>query len=227
MRLTKMLLGLLAVLLAMPCLGEEIVIFKSGQTIPIISHEIRDGMVHVDLGENAFVAFPEATIDAIEVAGKNVMIKPSYVREYNRRVPTTAGSYPVKPVTRRPGYEILTPQLAETENSSVKIDEQTGMAVYYPMSHSTGANKRRMGVTGDLRALGNNKINRGDGITTFGGTTPMGTNHVIGGLAPRRSNNSRQPNTPQGVRVKMKPGVANGTRLETPPEPDRKGKKDN
>jgi hypothetical protein len=229
MRLTKMFLGLIAVLLAMPCLGNEIIVFKSGQTMAVVSHRIEEGMIHVDLGGDAFVAFPEATIDAIEVAGKNVLIRQSnYGYNGNRITPTTSGNYPVTAVTRRPGYEILTPQPGGNDNkdSNVHIDGTTGMAVYYPMAHSTGRNKRRFGVTGDMRALSNNFIKTGNGESTYGGTTPVGTKHVFGGLAPRRSNNSRMPNVPIPVSVTMKPGIANGTRPETPRESDD-DKKDN
>ena len=107
MRLFKIVLSLAVFLLALPSVAEEIVYFKGGQSMPIRSHEIVDGMVHMDLGEDSMVAFPEFAIERIEIAGKEVMLKPSYGTTSNRRVPTTRGSYPSQN-TRRPGEPIST-----------------------------------------------------------------------------------------------------------------------
>ena len=59
--------GLLAVaLLASPVLAEEIVYFSNGTAMPIKSYRIEKGMVHVDLGGNGAMAFPESMVDRIE-----------------------------------------------------------------------------------------------------------------------------------------------------------------
>lgn len=202
MRIAITRLGLIAVSLAIPCSAEEVVTFKSGQSMPIVSHTIEDGMVHVDLGDNALVAFPVSLIDSIVVAGKNVMIKQSYGTGSNRRTPTTQGSYPVTGHEQRPKRDFIAEE--NTEPSPIEIDEQTGMAIYRPMGNSSAINKRRVGVTGNMRVLADNPVEQGDGVLTFGATTPMGNRHVIGSIGPRRDNAARRPDMPKAVSVRPK-----------------------
>jgi len=211
MRLFKILISLAVVLLALPSVAEEIIYFKSGQSMPIRSHEILDGMITVDLGDNSMVAFPESSVDRIEVAGKEVALKPSYGTVANRRVPTPQGSYPSQNIQRPRNRVELT--MDHSKASPVETDPRTGLAVYRPQGHSAARNRRQMSVTGNMRIFANNPTRQGDG-STFTGTTQVGSRHVIGGLTPRR-NGAANPNIPRPASITMKPGV--GTRrAETP-----------
>jgi len=197
-------LGLLAIAFAVPCAAEEIINFTSGQSLPVISHTIEDGMVLVDLGDNAWVAFPEETIESIEIAGKNVMLRPSYGAFGNQRVPTTQGSYPITGEAQaRPKTKPIIPE-RNHRPTPIEIDERTGMAVYRPMGNHPAANKRRATVTGNMKILSDNPTTRGDGQSTYGGTTPLGTRHVIGGIDPRRNNSPRRPDMPKPVSLELR-----------------------
>ncbi len=202
----KIVVGLAVFLLALPSVAEEIVYFKSGQSMPIRSHEIVDGMVHVDLGDNSMVAFPESSIDRIEVAGKTVNLNPSYGTTSNRRVPTPQGSYPSQNVQRPRNRVELS--MDHSKASPIETDPRTGLAVYRPQGHSSARNRRQMSVTGNMRILANNPTRQGDG-STFTGTTQVGSRHVIGSVTPRR-NGAANPNIPQPVAITLNPGV--GTR---------------
>jgi hypothetical protein len=88
----------LIILATAPVLAEEVVYFTNGTSMPIRSHEIRGDMLHVDLGSDAFMAFPLYMVDKIEDAGKEVSLTPSFSagnKIMAGRTPTTEGSYPV------------------------------------------------------------------------------------------------------------------------------------
>jgi hypothetical protein len=51
-------------------LADEIIHFENGTHLPIRSHTVKDGMVHVVMGSNASMAFPTSMIDRIERGGK-------------------------------------------------------------------------------------------------------------------------------------------------------------
>ena len=211
MRLFKILISLTVVLLALPSVAEEIIYFKSGQSMPIRSHEILDGMITVDLGDNSMVAFPESSVDRIEVAGKEVVLKPSYGTASNRRVPTPQGSYPSQNI-QRPRNRVELP-MDHSKASPIETDPRTGLAVYRPQGNSPARNRRQLTVTGNMRIFANNPTRQGTGAT-FTGTTQVGSRHVIGALTPRR-NGAASPNIPTPVSLTLNPGV--GTRsTETP-----------
>jgi len=200
MRLIKVMLGVAVFLLALPGTAEEIIYFKNGQSLPIRSHVINEGMVRVDLGENSMMEFPEFTIDRIEIAGKDVLIKRSYGAASNQQVPTTQGTFPVQG-TRRPDRNPV--PMVDNKVSPIKTDPRTGLAGYFRNGGSTARNRNMIQVTGDMRVFGSNPTRRGDG-STFTGTTPMGQRHVLGGLTPVRNPNARNPNIPQKTSVVMK-----------------------
>lgn len=65
-------LAALGCLLAAPAYADEILFFTNGTTMPIKSHLIKDGMIHVDLGARASMAFPATSVDRIEQSGRPV-----------------------------------------------------------------------------------------------------------------------------------------------------------
>jgi len=68
----------LAVLLGGVSLAAEIIYFANGTTMAIRGHEAKDGMIHVDLGDESVLAFPEYMVDRIEAAGENVRVKTNF-----------------------------------------------------------------------------------------------------------------------------------------------------
>jgi hypothetical protein len=68
-RLTYIILALVLVGLSGASLADEVVTFTNGTSMPVRSHHVEDGMLHVDLGGNAFLAFPEDMVDGL-MAGK-------------------------------------------------------------------------------------------------------------------------------------------------------------
>lgn len=82
MRRTSFLVSVLVLVIAGSgaVLAEEIVHLTNGTTMAIRSHTIKDGMIHVDLGSNALMAFPAYMVEKIEKAGKDVYVGPSYQR---------------------------------------------------------------------------------------------------------------------------------------------------
>jgi len=199
MRLGKILLALAVFSLVLPTAAEEIIVFKNGQTLPIRSHRIVEGMVRADLGSNNMVQFPEFTIDRIEVAGKNVLLKRSYGSASNQQIPTTEGSFPVTG-TRRPLDKPEIPMHGHEKATPIVTDPNTGVAGYYPQGHRRAPNRKKLMVTGNMRVFGQNPTRRGAG-ETFTGTTQVGNRHVIGNITPRRAKN---PNIPEMVSVTMK-----------------------
>ena len=191
MRLFKVLIGLAVFPLALPGVAEEIVYFKSGQSMPIRSHEYLDGMVHVDLGDNSMLAFPKSAIDRIVTAGENVTLQPSYGTVSNRRVPSPQGSFPVQG-TRRPWVRKEIP-MDHSKASPIETDPRTGLA-QYRLGNSAAKNRRRVAVYGNMQVLSDNPTRQGNGAT-FTGTTQVGARHVIGRVThPRNSN--KNPNAP-------------------------------
>ena len=53
-------------------LADEVIHFENGTFLPIRSHTVKDNMVHVVLGSNASMAFPNSMVDRIERGGRLV-----------------------------------------------------------------------------------------------------------------------------------------------------------
>ena len=89
---------LLLLTLSGTALAEEIIYFTNGTSMPIRRHEIKGDMIHVDLGSEAFMAFPVRMIEKIEAAGKSVTLRASSGGNtvMSARVPTPEGNYPVR-----------------------------------------------------------------------------------------------------------------------------------
>lgn len=66
---------IVVVLAAGAAFAGEIVHFTNGTSLPIKTHEVQDGMIHVDLGSNAVIAFPAAQVDRITRDGADVYLR--------------------------------------------------------------------------------------------------------------------------------------------------------
>jgi len=185
-------LGVAVVLLLCggPVLAEEVIRFKSGAELPIVSHQIDGDMIHVDLGDNAFMAFPMAVVDSVEKAGKNVMIGRSTVGGTNvmKARPDPTGSFPVR--ASMPSMRSENSRYGDVDEepySDPAIDVVGGVAVYHPLAGSGNPAKAASGVTGHRRI----RESRGSG--SYRGATMVGMNQVIGPTGPKGRGTGSKP----------------------------------
>ena len=123
---------------SVPALAEEIVYFTNGSSMPVQSHSIEDGTIRLDLGNQAYVAFPVAQIDRIETAEGEV--RDSGSSPANQMVGgVSTGSVPARHRRQwqgsNAGNQTSRGQAVETHN---------GIAVYRPFANSPAPNKRRV-----------------------------------------------------------------------------------
>jgi hypothetical protein len=195
MRHTRIfLLGLLValVLAAGPARAEEIIYFTNGSTMPIRTHEVKGNMIHVDLGGDSFMAFPLAMVEKIEVAGKGVMLDPSFSGG-NMRTSTGlpgAGSYPVRG-QRPPSHSdsrITRGNLNSEENPNLERDNDMGVVVERPFRGSESKAARSLGQVVHPRQLTNRKV--------VGQKVPRGmrgNRPPLVSLAPKTTSKSADP----------------------------------
>jgi len=192
MRHTRMILPCLVVLLVLAAgtaRAEEIVYFTNGSAMPVRSHEVRGTMIHVDLGSNSFMAFPLSMVEKVEVAGKEVVLDPSFGgsnRVMSTGGPGAGGNFPVRgsvPSRYSDSKNKLPMEVAE-EDPEVDYDGKMGVAVYRPFQGSRQAGKREIGAVGNKRAMGSSERL---------GTRRVGGRHVIGGTEPPNLAKGRPP----------------------------------
>jgi len=180
-------IGLLAA--AGSSFAEEVVYFTNGTTMPIRTHHVEGGMVHVDLGGNGFMAFPEYMIEKVETEA-GVRLQPSTVAA------TSSGSGLMVAasgeVIAHRGAErakklgpIANPSLqnakGKKQDAGVETDEN-GLAVVRPFANGTHPRKKELKVTGSqdvFRARQNQ--DRTSGATGYQGTTRIGRKQVMNG----------------------------------------------
>jgi hypothetical protein len=69
-----------ALILSGTAWADHVIYFKSGTSLPVRAYRVEAGLVHVDLGGNGFMAFPEALIEKIENPHRSLNLKPSTVQ---------------------------------------------------------------------------------------------------------------------------------------------------
>ena len=180
--------------LALPVFAEEILHFKSGSAMPVVSHRVDGEMIHVDLGDNAFMAFPLTMIDRVEVAGKNVMLERSSSGGTNvmQARPDPTGSFPVRgsAQSRKDDRRRFENQERDAD-PSVEMDS-SGVMVYRPWGNSSHPGKRKVGLAWNDRVIENS----GAG---YQGATPVGNRHTIGSMVPRRRSEDPPPPKITGI----------------------------
>lgn len=167
--------------------AEEVVYFNNGTSMPIRSHTIENGMVHVDLGDNGFMAFPEYMVERID--GSTVKLKPSTRGpfESDGGMMAVVGSGNVG--ARRDKAPERVNNVPE-KNENVVVDEKTGMAMYKPFRNHVAPNRRGLGATGHAAVTGGPPARtRDQGLI---GTRRVGDRFVIGDLDPRQRNRQTQ-----------------------------------
>lgn len=184
MRHTRRILACLAVVVLLAAgasRAEEIITFKNGTAMPIRSHELKGSMIHVDLGADNFMAFPLSMVDKVEVAGKEIVLDPSFSNPSN--VISPGANHPVRGSIPSRFSDSKNKQPLETAaaDPAVEYDGKMGVAVYRPDYNSAAPNKRELGITGNGRARG--------GSSGMLGTRRVGGRNVIGDGPARRGSN--------------------------------------
>jgi hypothetical protein len=187
MRLKRFILpALLLLTLTGSALAEEIVYFTNGTSMPIRKHEIKGDMIHVDLGGDAFMAFPMRMVDKIESAGKTVMLSRSSGGSniISATGPDPSGNYPVR--GSYPGHRGKKQETRIISKEELnQMENGLGLQVHRPMAGHEAQNRRALGVTSRTKAI---QVSGGGGGEDGGmlGTRKVGTRHVIGADTHRR-----------------------------------------
>jgi hypothetical protein len=192
---------------ALPAVAEEILFLKSGSAMPVVSHRVDGEMIHVDLGDNAFMAFPMSMVDRIERAGKHVMLDRSNTGGTNvmRPKPDPTGSFPVRGSAQSRRSDKNRFDEEQNPDAAVETDER-GVAVYRPYGNSSHPGKRRVGYAYDERILNNS----GAG---YRGATPVGNRQVIGARSnPRKTPAAGGPPALTGIAFQPKPHSPGGAK---------------
>ena len=174
LRFVPILLGL--VIVAGSALAEEVIFFTNGTSMPIRAHSVKDGMIRVDLGADASMAFPASVVDRIEVAGVHVSLDTGPAN----RVGSGNGPTPGRPQREKP--RINPANLLGSKITPPAADVATGkdgVTYHRPLARSANPRKREFRVSGSSTAR-NARMGRG-GIQT---------NRGMGG---RRSGSPTQP----------------------------------
>jgi len=138
-------LAVLVVCVALPAWADEIVYFKNGTTMEVETHSVTDGVVKVQMGGNALMAFPVEQIERIETRDGNVA--PLYRPEANRMVPSTTAATVQGSVPSQYRRDQWQGGNARGEDNNVDTDAN-GMAVVRPFGKDGPENKRKFGVAG-------------------------------------------------------------------------------
>jgi hypothetical protein len=203
----------LLILSAAPALAEEIIYFTNGKTMAIRGHNVEDGMIHVDLGNDGFIAFPESKVERIVEAGQNVYLAPSYSKanvsngRYDGdikvkpaapvRFPVNGGSSVSSKFDSKKG---LTVQQAPGSNWQELNPVQRGLHdihTMYPMANSVNAAARRMGV------VGRTSIRQGPNQGGLIGAEGYGGKQIIN----VKTSHNKNPNRHGVMRIGVRPSI--------------------
>ena len=228
----KIVLGMLLCVAGSLVFAEEIIFFTNGTAMPIKSHKIIDEMIHVDLGSDGKIAFPERNVERIESAGYDVYLGPSRrTNVTSSGVQVTSGrdektAYPARgyvsggstlsgsksALSRR---EILNKR-AGLESPPIPEDA-AGLAVVNPLRHSPNQVVRKLGATGNFGNQRTRHARSSSGpVDTAGGqTTALGDHRVIGSITPTKRGSKSHPVIITGIT--LKDGTPPGTGGSTPP----------
>ena len=213
MRPKSVLAPAVLVLLVGSASAEEVIHFKSGSTLPVVSHKIEGGMIHVDLGDNAVMAFPMSVVERVVEAPRGVLFGRSSAGATN-----VMSASPNGPATFAEQQEALPALQAdgtvqgETDKREYDpaIDVVNGVAVYRPMAGAGNPAKADTAVTGHARV----RENRGT-PGALNGAHQVGTHQVIG--PPRRNRGGSPGSAPTITGIQPREGL--GGAPQNPPAP--------
>ena len=168
---------LLLAVAALPAVAEEIVYFNNGTSMPVQAYSIEDGTIRLDLGDQAYVAFPVEQIDRIETT-EGVVRNTNSVRA-NKIV--GGGPTGSTPAHYRQVHSRNAPKRQRTENV---VERRNGIAVNRPFANHPAPNRRQFTTVAGGRGSSTSGANQGGVI----GTTPFGPGFTL----ERRAEGSRK-----------------------------------
>ena len=190
--------------------AEEVVHFKSGSTLPIVSHKIEGDMIQVDLGDNAVMAFPMSVVERVVEAPRGLMFGRSSAGPTNVMSASPNGAGAVQEQEALPLQADGTSMNEQDKREyDPAIDVVNGVAVYRPVAGSGNPAKADTAVTGHSRVRENHGT-----PGALHGARQVGTKQVIGtprrrsaggssggapvitGIQPREGLGGAQPNPP-------------------------------
>ena len=234
----KVVLGMLLLAAGSLVFAEEIIYFTNGTAMPIQSYKIIDEMIHVDLGSDGKIAFPERNVERIEEAGHDVYLGPSLrtnvttggVQVSSGRNENTA--YPARGYSHGSRFKIGVKSAVSrremlNERAGLKSppipQDGAGLAVVNPLRHSPNEAVRELGSTGNF---GNQRARLARSssapvATTDGQTTALGNHRVIGPITPTRRGSKANPVIVTGLA--LKDGTLPAGTQAPPPDPPPTG----
>ena len=183
------------VVLAPAALADEIIHFTNGTSLPVLSHTIQDGMIKVDLGDAAVMAFPEYLVERIEGTKKNIA---GLGYESNLRQGGSGGKSDRGAGQAIPDFNAIREIEILELPEDVKMDSRTGLVTHRPFAGSAASNRRKMQNAGNMRAR---TARVGSGSAGSVAVRRMGGKTVINKNAPGRA-------TPLMSKQKVRPTLA-------------------
>ena len=201
------------VLLGGSASAEEVVHFKSGGTLPIVSHKIEGDMIHVDLGDNAVMAFPMSVVERVVEARGVLFDRGSGPKNVMSASPNRGASVPEQdPLPALQADGTVKSEMDEREYDAA-VDVVNGVAVYRPMAGSGNPSKADTALTGHARV----RENRGT-PGALNGARQVGTKQVIG--TPRGRHTSGPSSAPVITGIEPRSGQWAPTNPPAPPAGD-------
>jgi len=154
-KLTFFTLALVLVGLSGASLADEVVTFTNGTSMAVRSHYVEDGMLHVDLGGNAFLAFPEDMVESIVVDGE-IHLPPSdpMLRSGGGQLMMAAGGEAGS--TNAPAVAgVQRQQRGGNGRPNASRDNQSGDPQLRPMASNTHPGISQMTAAGRFDGTGN------------------------------------------------------------------------
>jgi hypothetical protein len=197
----------------------EIVYFKNGTTLPVLSHSIEDDMIQVDLGGSSVMAFPLSMVERIEDGGRNVLVEGDPANRMVQRVGHVQDVTPepdpvtgeVSPTMRRGKW--LGDQSTEQVRDDIETDPTTGLTVFRPLAGTGHPGKEGFKVTGTLAPLAVPPTGSDQQPGKIG-TQRLGSGYRIGSSAPAGASRPFLVNYAQ--RDKPAPAAPPPTESESP-----------
>ena len=163
---------------SVPALADEIVYFTNGTSMPVQSYSIEDGTIRLDLGDQAYVAFPVEQIDRIETVDGQVRKADS--SSANRMVGgVSTGAVPSRH-RRQPGSNSAT----RRSTAGAPVETHKGVAISRPYWDSPSRAKRQLATV----VSGNAAAQSGSGTAENGpvGASRLGSRYTVETAQTRR-----------------------------------------
>jgi hypothetical protein len=196
----RLVLALLAAVTVagLPVLADEIVHFKNGTAMPIVSHEVDGDMIRVVLDGGSTMGFPLEQVDRVEDAQGKVVSSGDSFNQAVPRVPdpTSGGRQTASAPSRYKRGEWEGQDVAQQRGRPGVERDPRGLAAQRPFGDTEHSGKRKMMTNGNRSIFSQPPVtSRKDGIV---GTSPRGNTNAF----PSAGGSRR----PQATGIAQRPG---------------------